>query len=366
MAAGVDVAGPGPWAGVRILDLTWWLGPYAARLFADLGAEVIRLDPPGAAPWDATRAFVNAGKRSVAIDLATPEGRALFDRLADGAAAVMLERDGPLWDTAEALRRDRPALVVACVSPYGRTGPMAGAPASDLTLQAAGGIAWMSGRPGAPPLRLPFGQAAMIASVYAATATALALTDAERTGQGHLIDVSAQECIAHSLQNAVQVWDLEHRVSVRGGEGTRDASEDIFPCADGFVFLAAPLALGTSWKGLVAWIVETGHPSGAVLSDPRWSNREWRLTAEARVQFRAAFTAFLATRTQAEVTEQAMARRIVASPVASIPETFADPQLTARGFFRPLAAGPGGAAIAFPGAPYRLTPALWRTAPEAR
>lgn len=369
MVAEVDVTAR-PWSGVRILDLSWWLGPYAGRLFADLGADVTRVEPPGGLPdrpapgtWDPRFAFLNAGKQSMTLDIGTPEGRTTFVRLAGVADAVILERGGPLWDMAEALRAAHPLLVVLCVSPFGRTGPMAQEPASDLTLQAAGGIAWMSGRPGAPPLRLPFGQAAMMTSVYAATALSLALTDAEVAGRGHLIDVSAQECIAHSLQNAVQVWDLEHRVSMRGGEGTRDATEDVFPCADGFVFLAAPLALGQSWQALVGWIAESHHPAATEFLQPRWSDRAWRLTSEARAAFRAALVPFLADKTQAEITAAAMARRIVMSPVARVADTFADPQLASRGYFRTLPAGPDGAAIAFPGPPFRLTPDLWQTAP---
>lgn len=369
MAAEIDV-NTQPWSGTRILDLSWWLGPYVGRLFADLGAEVTRVEPPGGLPdrpapgaWDPRFAFLNAGKQGMTLDVATPEGRAAFVQLAGAVDAVILERDGPLWDMADALRGGHPSLVVLCVSPFGRTGPMAQEPASDLTLQAAGGIAWMSGRPGTAPLRLPFGQATMIAGVYAATALSLALLDAEATGHGHLIDISAQECIAHSLQNAVQVWDLEQRISMRGGEGTRDATEDVFPCADGFVFLAAPLSLGQSWRALVGWIAECHHPAAAELLQPRWADREWRLTSEARAAFRAALVPFLADKTQAEITAAAMAGRIVMSPVARVADTFCDPQLAARAYFRRLPAGPGGAAIAFPGPPFRLTPDLWQTAP---
>jgi len=241
-----------PYEGVLILDLTHRLGSYAGRLFADLGAEVIRVEPPGGLPdrhklsdaddaFEARFFFLNASKKSVVIDFDDPGDRRRLDGLVRRAAIVLVERDGPLFHDAAALCRLSPALVVTAISPFGMTGPLAEAPASDLVVQAAGGIAWMSGRIEDAPLSLPFEQATMVASIYAATVTAIALVDAERTGQGHVIDVSAQECIAHSLQNAIQVWDLERRVSIRGGEGTRDASEDVFPCKDGFVFLAAPL-----------------------------------------------------------------------------------------------------------------------------
>ncbi len=129
----------------------------------------------------------------------------------------------------------------------------------------------MSGQVESAPSALPFDQAAMIASAYSATVTAIAMFDAEATGTGtsHLIDVSAQECIAHSLQNAVQVRDLEQRISIRGGEGIRDATEDILPCKDGFVFLAALLVPGSSFRSLLGYMKDTGHPAFARLSDRR-------------------------------------------------------------------------------------------------
>ncbi len=351
-----------PWSDIRILDLTHWLGSYCGRLFADLGAEVIRIEPPEglADRRRMTRgefAFLNATKRSIVLDLAAQDGRARFADLAATAQAVLLERGGPLWGDADGIRSAHPHLVVTCVSPFGRTGPMADAPASDLTIQAAGGIAWMSGRTDRAPLRLPFCQAAMVAGTYAATATAMCLRDAERRGRGHLVDVSAQEGIAHSLQNAIQVWDLEGRISTRGGEGTRDATEDVFPCKDGFVFLAAPPALPNSWNGIVGWMEEAGHPSGAALREVEWNDREWRKTQDAKDRFRALFTAFTTNLTKAELRDGAMARKIVMAPVARFPDLPDDPQLCHRGFFRRV----GG--YRFPGPPYALSEPLWQVAP---
>ena len=358
-----------PYDDLRVLDVTHRFGSYAGRLFADLGAEVLRLEPAGGLP-DRTRdpesdfTFLNAGKKSVVVDFADLGKSSVLAALVRGAAVVLLERDAPLVDRIDALRALNSRLVVTVISPWGLDGPRAAEPASDLTLQAAGGIAWMSGRIDREPLALPFRQATMVASIYAATATAIALRDAEATGRGHLVDVSVQECIAHSLQNALQVWDLEERVSMRGGEGTRDATEDIFPCRDGFVFLASPLSLGTSWKSLVGWMRELGHPSGEILSEAHWSDREWRLGSEARIAFREAFVAFTRQFTRDEMTAGAIRRRVVLGPVNTIDDAFGDPQLRWRDFFTTI--DTEGREIAFPGAPYRLTPPVWRTAPAPR
>lgn len=360
-----------PYAGIRVLDMTHMLGSYAGRLFADMGAEVIRVEPPGGLPdrrrmkpgtlSEARFSFLNASKKSVEIDLDTAIGRGKFARIAREAQIVFLERGGPLYDSIGDILASIPSAVITVVSPYGMTGPAAGAPASDLTLQAAGGIAWMSGRIEDAPLSLPFDQATMVASIYAATVTAIALVDAEATGKGHLIDVSAQECIAHSLQNAIQVWDLEQRVSVRGGEGTRDATEDIFPCRDGFIFLAAPPALGGSFRALVGYMRDLGHRSAARLSEDCWQDREWRLTREARDAFRKILTDFTMGLDRETLTQEAIARRIVLGPVSRVSEIFDDEQLNHRGFFTTMPVG--GREIAFPGAPYRMTPPLWSVAP---
>ncbi|KMK64931.1 CoA transferase [Puniceibacterium sp. IMCC21224] len=347
-----------PYTGIRILDLSHWLGSYAGRLFADLGAEVIRVEPPEGLPdrQNATAgqfAFLNASKKSVTI---APEGQGGFEalvNLAEAAEVVMLERGSPFWHREDALRARCPHLVITCTSPYGRTGPLADAPASDLTVQSAGGIAWMSGRIDNAPLRLPFGQASMLCGIYAAVATAICLRDAERSRHGHLIDVSAQEAIAHSLQNAIQVWDLEQRISSRGGEGTRDASEDVFPCKDGHIFFAAPPSLPKAWTALVAWMTEVGHPSGPALSKPRWTDAEWRKTIEAKSAFRALFLAFIKDFTQAEIRHQAMTRKLITASVARFPDLVEDPQLKHREFFHDVSGRP------FPGPPYLFSEPVW-------
>ncbi|MDB5413340.1 MAG: putative L-carnitine dehydratase [Rubritepida sp.] len=360
-----------PYSGIRILDTTHDLGRYATRLFADLGAEVIRIEPPGGLP-DRARdtaakpggaeafAFFNASKQSLVLDLTGNEGRARLADLAREAQIVVMERGGPLVEADIAwLRGLNPTSIIAFISPYGLGGPLEAAPASDLTLQAAGGIAWMTGRGDEPPLRLPGGQSAMITSVYAGAAIAVSLFDAETHGKGHILDISAQEAIAHSLQNAIQVWDLERRVSHRAGEGTRDASENIYPCLDGHVFLASPPTTGVSWKSLLAWMRELNHPSAVPFSDEKWLSRPYRSTPAARAEFQPIFEAFAKDFTRKELVDNALKRRIVMAPVARVRDVLDDEQLVWRDYFVPM--GEGGAR--FPGAPYRLSEPVWAVTP---
>jgi benzylsuccinate CoA-transferase BbsE subunit len=366
-----DAAEQRPYDGLRIIDLTGELGTYATRLFADLGAEVIRVEPPGGSPdrgssatpglgGDVRFAFLNANKKSVAVDTATEGGRAVLADLVATAQAVVVE--GTQASTLLPLLLSVPgARVVTIVSHFGLDGPYAGYLGSDLVTQSLGGITWLSGEPDAPPLRLAVGQAGFVASLYAATATALTLHDIEANGGGaHLLDVSVQECIAHSLQNALQVYDLEGRIPVRGGEGTRDATEQILACKDGYVFLASPLSLPMSWRAVVAWMREEGHPGGQRLTEPDWQDRATRTTRRMRDEFRRLFESFAAGKTKAELRTEALRRRIVMAPVSSISDLPVDPQLVFRRFFREVPHPALGRPLRFPGAPFRLSEPVWR------
>jgi benzylsuccinate CoA-transferase BbsE subunit len=360
-----------PYDGVRIIDLTGELSAYATRLFANLGAEVIMIEPPcgradrkrdplpGAESYGGPAfAFLNAGKKSVVVDRGTSEGQAVFATLVASAHVVVVEVEAKtLLPRILAVPGPR---VVTVVSHFGLDGPYADYVGCDLVDQSIGGIAWLSGVPGESPLRLPGDQSAMVTSVYAAAATALALWDLETHENGHVVDVSAQEAIAHSLQNAPQVWDLERRVLSRGGEGVRDATEDLFACKDGYVFLAAPLSLPMSWKAVVDWMGEVGDPGFNRLSEPDWANRPKRATAPYKLEFRRIFERFIADKTRARMREEALKRKIVMAPVSRVGDLVDDPQLIYRGFFNEIDHPAFGRNLRFPGAPYRLSEPVWR------
>ncbi len=359
-----------PFDALRVIDLTHDLGAYAARLFADLGADVNRVEPPpgradrgvAAAPGlggDARFSFLNANKRSIGVDLGSAAGRSVLRDLVASAGAVLLDgQEAALLPVVLAVPGAR---VVTLVSHFGLDGPYAGYLGSDLVTQALGGIAWMSGEPDGPPLRIAGGQAGMVASLYAAVATAVALHDIEANGgAAHLLDVSAQECIAHSLQNAVQVWDLEGRISTRGGIGTRDATEQVLPCLDGHVFVASTLSIPASWKAILAWLQEAGHPGGQRFAEPDWADREARMTGPMHKEFRRVFGSFVAPQTAAALRAEALARKIILAPVSRVADLAADPQLAFRRFFHDVPHPALGRALRFPGAPCRLSEPVWR------
>jgi benzylsuccinate CoA-transferase BbsE subunit len=359
-----------PYSGVRIIDLTRELGSYCTRLFADLGAEVIRVEPPqgrsdrlrppfvadvGSIPF----AFLNLNKKAVRVDTSTESGRGVFADLV-GAAHVVVHEPGATDVSVADVVAIPGARVVTSVSYFGLTGPYAGFAGCDLIAQALGGIAWLSGEPGKPPLKLAGEQSVFVTSLYAAAATALALWDLEKTGTGHLLDVSSQEAIAHSLQNAPQVYDLEGQVMSRGGEGVRDATEAAFACRDGYVFLAAPLSLSVSWNALLKWMQDEGFEGVDRLLQDDWKDRPTRATAAMKAEFRPLFECFVASKTKAELSAEALKRKLVMAPVSRIADLQADPQLLFRQFFHTVPMPGLGKDVAFPGPPYRLSEPLWR------
>ena len=219
----------GALAGLRVLDLADQSGALAGRLLAGLGADVVLVEPPAGSPlrrippcFDGAPAgqgslffwFYAAGKRSVACDVATPDGTALLDRLA-ARADVRIET-GPPGATA-ALRARHPRLVVASITPFGQHGPYRDWRSSDLVAQAMGGMLAVSGRPDRPPLHSLGLQAYHQAGVLAATGVLAALLARDTTERGQHVDVSLQAAVAASLEHVPGFFHQDGRVAHRQG-----------------------------------------------------------------------------------------------------------------------------------------------------
>jgi crotonobetainyl-CoA:carnitine CoA-transferase CaiB-like acyl-CoA transferase len=252
MTADRDATTPaGALAGVRVLDLTDASGVFATRLLADLGADVVRVEPPDGGALRATAPFLggvagvergychlyqNAGKRSLLLDARTDAGRAHLDRLVS-SADVVVESGNPggdaPFDAQASVRRLRamaPHLVHVTVTPYGADGPRSGWRGNDLTAAAAAGLLHTSGGPEDPPMQGNGSPAWRMAGLVAATGTLVALHRARAGGGGAHVDVSVQESM---LMAAVQqlnpcLYTLQRRVPRRSG-----LYGPLHRCADG-------------------------------------------------------------------------------------------------------------------------------------
>jgi benzylsuccinate CoA-transferase BbsE subunit len=341
-----------PLSGVTVVDMTTALGEYAGRLLADLGADVIRFD--NAAPTCLhRRAFMNAGKQ---IRAWRPRGEELTDVLK--CAQILLTSEGPAALRANDLHpldvaRRHPMLVHVAISPFGLTGPYADRPASDLTLMAAGGLLALAGEPDREPVRAWGQQTAVIAGVHATTAALIALHVLETESRGQIVDLSVQEAVAHSIENAAQYVDLEGVVRRRAGAGPREAGTGLFRCADGWIYLVGGLGgKPLAWKAIAEWLTDGGVAKATDLDAECWHRPQWRRMPEACKRFRDLFEAFAASRTKAELFMSGQKRGISVAPVATPQDLLRDPQLVARDYFRAVEVE--GRRVTLPGSPYRF------------
>ncbi len=375
----VPEVAPAALADIRVLDLTTNYSAYAGRLLADLGADVVRVEPLGGSPvrtlaplqrvpggemFSFAHAFLDSGKRSIALDLASEEGRAHLVELA-AESDVVIETPEPsgLADTGiglDLIRVRNPGLILVSISPFGLAGPRAGHAGTDLTVLAAGGLLSLGGYRDTEPLAIQGEQAMLASGIYGAVAALAALYERTRTGTGQWLDVSGQECVAFALEDAVGEWAINRRVRRRHGEGAREAGTGVYPCKDGYVsVVAGRLGTARAFVALTQWVAESNTPDGAVLLEPHWRDFKFRQSAEGVARFAEIFGAFCATRSKLELYREGQARQIAIAPVNTVADVIADPQLAANGYFQQQFDPTLNKDMTFPGPPYRLagTPA---------
>ncbi|MBM4411228.1 MAG: CoA transferase [Chloroflexi bacterium] len=337
----------GPLAGIRVLDLTWVLsGPFCTATLADLGADVIKVERPPYGDVARTTApiidgesgyffSVNRGKRSIALDLTTEEGKAIFRDLAR-EADVLVENFTPgamdrLGLGYDALSKDYPSLIYAAISGYGRTGEMSSKPALDVIVQGAGGVMSVTGEPGRGPVRPGLSLGDIAAGLYCAIGVLAALREREQSGFGQLVDISMLDCQIAIQENAFMRWHLTGQVPER--LGTRHPSAvpfQAFPTADGWMVLALAWGVPNQWALLCS---ELGIPE--IIDDPRFLSSAARLRNHGDLEplLNEAFR----KRPTAEWVAALERYGIPCGPLNSIPEAAAMPQVQAREMFVPVA-----------------------------
>jgi len=374
----VTEANQGALAGLRVVDLGGALTNYATKLFAELGADVVLVEPMAgnelrrqppyaddAQQPESSLAFFyrNTSKRGVVIDLDRDEGADLVRRLAsqadlvveDGRPGVMARRGL----SADELIAAQPSLVVTSVTPFGQDGPYADHLHTDLVMMAYGGLLWMGGYTHGPPVRAVGDQAYVAANLFAAVASMTAITHAELTGEGQHVDVSAQESVTMGLENAAQFYDLEQNVRRRFGGEQKQAGFGVFPCSDGNVFLiAAGIGGNRFWPNLIAWLRDAGVADADLLEGDKWGDREFVATEEAKDLFWRLFTELSMTKTMKELYRESQVWRVPLGPMNKPSDLYANEQLAHRNYFVDVEAF--GRTVAIPGAPYRLTETPWR------
>jgi crotonobetainyl-CoA:carnitine CoA-transferase CaiB-like acyl-CoA transferase len=342
--AGADGSLTAPLAPYRVIDLTTELGWLCGKILAELGADVVKVEPPGGDDGREGSAWCayNVGKRGVTLDLEDVCDRELLLRLAVRADFLIesfrpgtMESLGLGW---ERLHAANPRLVMTSITPYGQDGPLAAAPASDLELMAAGGAVWLAGDPDRPPVRISLPQAACWASAYATVGTLIAHHHRMTTGRGQRVDASAQAGVLPAIVHAPMFWDVLGTIPQRAGpflvaRNVNGAEiRNVWPCRDGYVaFALYGGAVGRrSVRALVAWMEERGMAPDLV-REIDWDRFEAPAADAALIdRLQAAVGTFLLTLTKREFYEGAIERRILGYTVATAPDVLADEQLVAR------------------------------------
>src|SRR5262245_41397260 len=333
-------------AGYRALDLTGLSGQLCGRVLADLGMEVIKIEPPGGDPvrelppfarfvdgkqLSTTFAHLNAGKASKVLDLDREADRAEFLRMVKTADVVLesfqpgeLEAKGLGYKSLAAIN---PGIVMASITGFGQTGPKKNLACNDLVALAESGFLYISGDPSLPPCRPPETQAYYFASLFAVAGLLAALYRRDRTARGDHFDESMKETLA-SQDHIIRLWANEKQISKRAGSQHGSvAPAKIFPCRDGFVYL---YVTRQHWKlFLTVW---KDHP--AVFDSPEWLNNVYR-RAHAD-ELNPAVENFVGKFTMGEITELLQAKGIPCVPV-NTPMGFAnDEHVRGRGFMAPV------------------------------
>ncbi len=358
-----DNATRGVLTGIRVLDLTGLAGQYTGRLLADLGADVVKVEPPGGDPVRFMPPFANdqpgpdrglrwlaynSNKSSVTLDIGTPAGRSQLLQMARGADVLIDSYEPGYLASMElsetALREANPRLITVSITPFGESGPYAGHRGTDLHAIAMSGLMTIQGDNEQPPAAAPMDQAYILACLHAAHGVFYALMARRRSGRGQHVEVSVQEVLANIFFQIIR-YSATSEIGERIGTSGNLAPYNIFRCRDGWVSLA--VLLPPQAAVFFDWV---GEPA---LQDEFWLPLENRQGEN--MQFIDSLVApFIEQFTVADFVCEAQARRLPAAPV-NRPGDFADnPQFAERGYFEAVD-HPEVGSYSLPGAPFRMS-----------
>jgi crotonobetainyl-CoA:carnitine CoA-transferase CaiB-like acyl-CoA transferase len=379
-------SGTGPLSGIRVLEFDDGQAQYCGKLLADMGADVVKVEPPagsaarGVPPFARDQPGPNASlyfwhynlsKRSVVLDLAEADDRAAARRLT-GAADVVIDGLGPGvlaaagldWDD---LREANPRLVFARVTPFGTDGPWAGFASSDLVQLALGGMMTMTGYGDEPgrsrsmPVAPAGGQSRHVPAVLAAIGVVTALIRRLNSGAGQLVDVAAHDALAHSNEMGTVFWEFRkenvRRHTGRHGNPREHTSPQLFRSRDGRWVMCLTMYMNDNkrYAGLLEWMTSHGLEDDLggeqFRTDPAYRAAHNDHIIEVLAHF-------VAQLDSAEVFHQAQARKLPWAPAYGPWDLMKDPHLIARGGVRPIDY-PGLGPAVVPGPPYQFSATPW-------
>jgi crotonobetainyl-CoA:carnitine CoA-transferase CaiB-like acyl-CoA transferase len=355
-------------AGIRILDLSREAGFLAGKILADLGADVVKVEPPGGdlvgrrGPFlggvpDPERSLLwlalNTSKRGITLALDTERGRELY-RLLVKASDVVLETETPgalakLGLDYESQRAGHAGLIHCALTPFGSEGPYAAYRAHDLVAVAMGGNAALTGDPDRPPVRCSLPTAYYHAGPEAALGIAMALFARARSGEGRFVDVSLRETQLSTLMTSPGQHAHTPRAQRRNGS-LLGRTREIWKARDGDITfgLRGGQARIPNLQATVSYMSEAGMAPDWLL-DYDWAEYNHNSVSDEEIaRLEAAFAAFFATKTRRELYEQALERRIMLAPCNDAREILEQAQLRSRSLFTTIDYPEFGAKVEHP------------------
>ncbi|MGA2409037.1 MAG: CoA transferase [Candidatus Binataceae bacterium] len=371
MATIASATPPAALTGLRVLDLTTWRGHLCGRLLADMGADVIKVEPPGGdegrtiGPFvdDAVHRdrslffwFYNLNKRSLTLNLERPRGAELLLKLAKSADIVIesfppgrMNELGAGWSTLHQLN---PSLILLSISPFGQTGPHRSYEADDTVLAAAAGMLYVNGFPNRQPVR-PMGlQSYHSSAYYAAIGAMCALFARDRDGLGQWIDLSMQEATANAVEHVAGSYFGAGMIEPRRGTLHWSRYFRVGKCRDGYIMHCT---LG-DWTSLAEWVASDGKAQD--LTNPEWEDVLYR--ADHADHLFDVLDEWVKDYNRDELLERAQTLRLPYATVRPPEALFEDEQLAARGFFVDVEHPELGRSFRYPGAPYLFNGTPWR------
>jgi crotonobetainyl-CoA:carnitine CoA-transferase CaiB-like acyl-CoA transferase len=346
--------------------------PYASKLMADMGAEVIKVERPGVGDPARLRGpfpggeyhpeksglflYLNTNKLGVTLDIGRPEGFEILTKLVAQADVLIHNVWPPDMDRAglsyERLRAVNPHMVMTSITPFGLTGPYRNLRAEDLTVWSAGGVCVLNGagpdHPELPPLKTFGHQSGFQGGVHGAVATMGAVMAQLRDGAGQHVDVSCQEAIASQLELTFEYWPYMKMIATRLGKKPIQPLEAM-QCKDGWIYICC--VEEHQWKAFVDLM---GNPEWAgeeIFADRFKRGENW----EALVIF---LESYVKEQTVLDLYKKAQARRIPFAPVSTMGDLIRSEHLQARGFFVEITQ-PVAGTHKYPGAPLQYSATPW-------
>jgi formyl-CoA transferase len=356
----------GPLAALRVLELgSLVAGPFCGKTFADFGAEVVKIEPPGEGdPLRKWRRMRNGtslwwqvqsrNKKSVTCDLRRPEGQEIVRRLARRAHIVVenfragaLEKWNLGWDV---LSRDNPKLVLVRISGYGQTGPYRERPGFAAIAEGMAGFRYITGFPDRPPVRPNLSIGDTIASLHGVIGALMAL----HSGKGQVVDVALYEAMFNCMESLIADYDGDGYVRERTGSTLPGiAPSNLYPCKEGYVLIAGNA--DSLYHRLMSAI---GRPD--LRDDPALARNDGRAAQMERID--EAISAWTRVRSLDEVLNIMQEAEVPAGRIYSAADIAADPHFAARGMIEQVIAG-DGEPLRMPGVVPKLsaTPGAIRT-----